>query len=190
MRAATASRVAAMSRADAAPSGSTAPVLSVEIAVECEDWRRACPEAVPLAEAAARAAFQGTAGEAAPPPAQRVVIGITLTDDLEQRRLNHTWRGKDVSTNVLAFPVAGPEAPPPGAPLLLGDVVLALETVAAEAAAQNKSLADHLQHLVVHGVLHLLGQDHEDLTEAHAMERRETAILAELGVPAPYRDII
>jgi probable rRNA maturation factor len=73
---------------------------------------------------------------------------------------------------------------------LLGDVVLALETIAAEAAAQHKSLADHLRHLVVHGVLHLLGQDHADPAEAEAMERRETAILAEMGVPDHYCDII
>jgi probable rRNA maturation factor len=118
------------------------------------------------------------------------VIGITLVGDAEQRRLNHTWRGKDSSTNVLAFPVAGAEAPPPGAPLLLGDVVLALETIAAEAATQNKPLPDHLRHLVVHGVLHLLGQNHENPAEAEVMEWREAAILAEMGVPDPYRDII
>jgi len=77
---------------------------------------------------------------------------------------------------------------PPGAPLLLGDVVLALETVRREAAEQNKPLADHLRHLVVHGVLHLLGYDHADAAGAAAMEAREIAILAELGVPNPYRD--
>lgn len=180
---------AAMSRPDAAVTGS-APALSVEIAVECEDWRRACPEAAALAQAAAEAAFGAMAGQSGLPSAERVVIGVTLVDDAEQRRLNRIWRGKDASTNVLAFPVAGPEAPPSGAPLLLGDVVLALETVAAEAAAQNKPLADHVRHLVVHGALHLLGDDHEDPAEAEAMERRETAILAELGVPDPYRDII
>lgn len=166
------------------------PELSVEIAVEYPQWRRACPEAAALAQTAAEAAFQAAAGQAELPPARRVVIGITLADDTEQRRLNNTWRGKDSSTNVLAFPLAGAEAPPPGAPLLLGDVVLALETIAAEAAAQHKSLADHLRHLVVHGVLHLLGQDHADPAEAEAMERRETAILAEMGVPDPYCDII
>jgi probable rRNA maturation factor len=68
--------------------------------------------------------------------------------------------------------------------------VLAFETVTAEVAAQHKPLGDHLRHLVVHGVLHLLGRDHENTAEAAAMERLETAILAELGVPDPYRDII
>ena len=74
--------------------------------------------------------------------------------------------------------------------MLLGDVVLAFETVTAEAAAQGKPLADHLRHLVVHGVLHLLGHDHEDDDEAAAMEALECAILARMGVPDPYRDTI
>jgi probable rRNA maturation factor len=74
--------------------------------------------------------------------------------------------------------------------VLLGDVVLAFETVRREAAEQEKPLADHLRHLVVHGVLHLLGFDHEDAAEAMAMEAREIKILAGLGVPDPYRGIM
>jgi len=179
-----------MSRPDTGTNGAGAPVVSVEIAVDCAGWRQACPRAATLAKTAAAAAFRDAAGAADLPPGHRVVIGVTLADDAEQRRLNKTWRGKDASTNVLAFPVAGSASAPADAPLLLGDVVLALETVAAEAAAQQKPLADHLRHLVVHGVLHLLGQDHEDPAEAEAMEERETAILAELGVPDPYRELI
>lgn len=119
------------------------------------------------------------------------IVGVVLTDDAEQRRLNRDYRGQDKPTNVLSFALAGPgETPPPGAPLLLGDVVLARETVAREAAEQQKPLADHLQHLVVHGVLHLLGYDHENDTEAAIMEKSEVAILARLGVPDPYRDTI
>jgi probable rRNA maturation factor len=117
------------------------------------------------------------------------VVDITLADDDTQRALNRTWRGKDTPTNVLAFPIADPAMPvPPGAPLLLGDIVLAFETVRREAAEQDKPLADHLRHLVVHGVLHLLGYDHENAADAATMEAREIAILAELGVPNPYRD--
>ena len=116
---------------------------------------------------------------------------VTLADDDAQQALNRTWRGKDEPTNVLAFPAADWRAPhPDGAPLLLGDVVLAYETVRREAAEQEKPFADHLRHLVIHGVLHLLGYDHVDSADADAMEAREIALLAELGVPNPYRDIM
>lgn len=118
-----------------------------------------------------------------------MLLGIVLTDDAEQRALNCAWRGKDAPTNVLSFATADPDMKPPqGAPLLLGDVVLAFETVAREAAEQRKKLSDHLAHLVVHGVLHLLGFDHGNDAEAAMMETRETEILAGLGVPAPYGD--
>jgi probable rRNA maturation factor len=90
---------------------------------------------------------------------------------------------------VLAFPVWEPGTRlSPGAPVLVGDVVLALETVAQEAAEQEKPIGDHLVHLTVHGVLHLLGYDHLTQVEATAMEPLERSILAELGVPDPYRD--
>jgi probable rRNA maturation factor len=181
-----------MSRPDRPESSAPAASaqLSVEVAVECDGWRRACPKPAALAKGAAAAAFRSGIAGAGLPPAERIVIGVTLTDAARQRELNRVWRGKDSSTNVLAFPVAGAEPPPPGAPLLLGDVVLALETVATEAAEQGKPLSDHLRHLVVHGVLHLLGHDHEESEAAEAMERRETAVLAELGVPDPYRGTI
>jgi len=157
--------------------------LTVEVTAPCPAWQRECAEAASLAEAAARLALRR--GEA---PAE-AVVDITLADDDAQRALNRTWRGMDSPTNVLAFPASDPAIPvPPGAPLLLGDVVLAFETVRREAAEQEKPLADHLRHLVVHGVLHLLGHDHDDAADAAAMEAHEIAILAELGVPNPYRD--
>ncbi len=159
--------------------------LTVEVAAHCPAWQRECPDAESLASAAARLALRR---EEAPVGS---VVDITLADDETQRALNRTWRGKDAPTNVLAFPAADPTSPaPPGAPLLLGDVVLAFETVSREAVEQQKPLADHLRHLVVHGVLHLLGHDHIDDRDAAAMEAREIAILAELGVPNPYRDTI
>src|SRR5438094_3943045 len=114
MRVGTVSPAAAMCPPEAIVDRVAPPALSVEIAVECDDWRRVCPEAAVLVETAAATAFQAAAGQAELPPAQRVVIGITLVDDAEQRRLNRAWRGKDASTNVLAFPVAGPERPPAG----------------------------------------------------------------------------
>ena len=153
--------------------------VEIEVSIGCSSWRTGCPNAERLAETAAAAALTGGAG----------VVGIVLTDDAEQRTLNRTWRGKDAPTNVLSFATAdGETTRPPGAPVLLGDVVLAYETVAREAVEQSKPLADHLRHLVVHGVLHLLGFDHETDTEAAIMEAREIAILAGLGVPDPYRD--
>ena len=157
--------------------------ICVEVSAHCDAWRAACPDAAALAEAAARAAL---AGLDAPRPAVPLIVDVMLTDDAEQRRLNRIWRGKDAPTNVLAFAIGDP--PPRGAPLLLGDVVLAFETVAREAAEQGKPLADHLRHLVVHGVLHLLGFDHDEEDEAAAMEAREAEILTRLGVPDPYRD--
>jgi probable rRNA maturation factor len=157
--------------------------ISAEVSVDCPAWLSACPDAEELAEAAARAALAGRAG--------RLIVGIVLSDDAAQQELNRTYRGKDVPTNVLSFSLADPVASrPAGAPILLGDVILAFETVVREAAAQHKPLPDHLRHLVVHGVLHLLGFDHETEADAAVMEAREVEILTGLGVPDPYRDIM
>ena len=159
--------------------------LTVEVTAPCQRWERACAGAMHLPEAAARLVLLRND---APPNS---VVDITLTDDAAQQALNRIWRSKDEPTNVLAFPSADAATPgPEGAPLLLGDVVLAYETVAREAAEQQKPLADHLRHLVVHGVLHLLGHDHTNPTDAATMEACEIKILAELGVPDPYRDIM
>ncbi len=145
-------------------------------------WRRALPEAGRVCERAARAALAGAGS-----PRRQAELAIVLADDGLVRMLNRDWRGRDAPTNVLSF-AAGEGGPaPPDAPLLLGDVVLAFETVAAEARAQGKPLADHLAHLVVHGVLHLLGFDHEIAAEARRMEALETRVLAGLGVADPYR---
>ena len=157
----------------------------VEVSVDCDRWFAGCTDAVALAATAARATLAAVAGDAGP------IVSIVLTDDAEQQRLNRTYRGKNAPTNVLAFALSDTAGPaPPGAPQLLGDVILALETVAREAAEQHKTLADHLRHLVVHGTLHLLGFDHQDEAEAAAMEAREVEILQSLGVPDPYRGII
>lgn len=111
-------------------------------------------------------------------------MAILLADDARVRDANRQWRDVDKPTNVLSFPGAPPAriAQSP----FLGDVIIARETVIAEAAEAGKSLEDHFTHLVVHGVLHLLGHDHMTAIEAERMERLETAILAALGVPDPY----
>jgi probable rRNA maturation factor len=145
----------------------------IEVQVEDAGWRAVLPTAETLAEAAAEASL-------AVLPSARGDLVILLTNDSEVKDLNARFRGKDQPTNVLSFP-AGDN--PHGH---LGDVALALGVCAAEAAAQGKPLADHLQHLVAHGVLHLVGYDHQDDGEAEAMEALEREILATLGVPDPY----
>lgn len=109
---------------------------------------------------------------------------IVLADDSLLRSLNRTYRGRDAATNVLSFPFQAGSGEDGAA--YLGDVVLAAETVAREAADQGVPIGHHFQHLVIHGVLHLLGFDHETEAEANAMERVEIEVLAGLGVPDPY----
>jgi len=111
-------------------------------------------------------------------------VTIVLTDDAEMRNLNRTWRGKDAATNVLSFPVDDGI----GEPGLLGDVVLAYETTLEEARQQNIALQDHVSHLVVHGVLHLLGFDHAEDEAAERMENLERTALASLGIADPYAE--
>ena len=160
---------------------------AIDISSPGISWRRVCADAERLARDAARAALaEGVAAMGLASPA-RLELGIMLTDDAHQRQLNRTYRGHDIPTNVLAFPAWTPGTPPVvGAPMLLGDVVLAFETVAREAGEQGKPFADHFRHLIVHGVLHLLGCDHRTETEAAAMERLEITILAKLGISDPY----
>jgi probable rRNA maturation factor len=164
------------------------PSTAIEVYSPCAAWAAACPDAERRARAAARLALAAGSAEAAMSLPARVELAIVLTDDAEQRRLNRDWRRIDRSTNVLAFPAWDPGAPiPPEAPVLLGDVVLAFETVMSEAEAQDKTFADHLSHLIVHGALHLLGYDHGTDAEAAVMEMLETSVLASLGVADPYR---
>jgi probable rRNA maturation factor len=160
--------------------------LVLEIAIEHEAWTEALPEIEALVTRMAEAALADSDCDLGD---GEVEISMVLTDDATVRGLNRDWRGKDKPTNVLSFAALDDEDAPrvPGAPLLLGDIVLAFETCRAEAAEQNKLLSDHLSHLVVHGVLHLLGYDHEDdEAEAEEMERLEAAILARFGIADPY----
>jgi probable rRNA maturation factor len=153
-------------------------VASIDILIEAEGWKT-LPEARKTARSAAQAAltFEKRKGEAT----------ILLTDDATMHRLNASFRGKDKPTNVLSFP-----APPAPADisraesLFLGDIALGYETCAAEALAEGKSFRDHLSHLVVHGLLHLMGYDHETEAQAVQMEGRERAVLALLGIADPY----
>jgi probable rRNA maturation factor len=147
----------------------------IEVEVEDEAWTAALPNAAAVAERAAAAALGSIEGG----------VVVLLTDDDTVRDLNARFRDRDRATNVLSFPAAEMNIPGHAAPL--GDLVLAFGVCAAEAAAQGKTLGDHLSHLTVHGVLHLLGRDHEAEDEAEAMEAEERSILASLGVADPYR---
>jgi probable rRNA maturation factor len=152
--------------------------LNIEISRNTEGW----PEALDArADAAVRAALTQSKARIAGP----AELSIVLTDDAEQQLLNRDWRGIDKPTNVLSFPQIEPFGPVSG---LLGDIILARETLVREAEEQGVSFDDHFTHLVVHGFLHLLGYDHMDDDEALAMEGLETQILASLGVADPYSD--
>ena len=158
--------------------------IDIDIAAPMRQWLDILPDAEDLVRSAVTAAWQASGDDTA----AAVEVSVMLADDATVRTLNRDHRGKDKPTNVLSFPIGGEGGSGVGtdAPMMLGDVVLACETVTAEAAAQGKSVADHLRHLVVHGVLHLAGHDHEDDADAERMERLETRILADLGVGDPY----
>ena len=150
--------------------------VTIDIAVEHAGWNGVGDiEAVARRVIAAAGAAAGLDVEAG------AELSLVLADDAFVQGLNKAWRGKDTPTNVLSFPT--------DEPLLLGDIVVAYETTAREAAAEGKTLADHLTHLVVHGFLHLVGFDHEDEDEADAMERLEADILSSLGIASPYADV-
>ncbi|MDE2007814.1 MAG: rRNA maturation RNase YbeY [Rhodospirillales bacterium] len=128
-------------------------------------WRRLVPRAEALARRAARAAGTGAT--------------ILLADDRTVRRLNARDRGRDKPTNVLTYPPPGPGLP--------GQIVLAFGVLRAEAAAARRRPAHHLAHLIVHGALHLAGEDHHRAGEARRMEMAEARLLARIGVPNPWK---
>ncbi|MDF1748033.1 MAG: rRNA maturation RNase YbeY [Alphaproteobacteria bacterium] len=140
------------------------------------DWT---PEDETVAISAARAAL------AAMNPTRDLELSLALADDATVQKLNRDYRGQDKPTNVLSFE-SGDDADIPGEPLMLGDVVLARETCAREAGEEGKEFAHHLSHLTIHGVLHLMGFDHEDDAEAEEMESLEIKILADIGIANPY----
>jgi phosphate starvation-inducible protein PhoH and related proteins len=156
--------------------------IDIDIEVECPEWQRQLPDCEQIVRAAATAtltsqAASGRAGRS---------VAILLADDDTLRELNGRFRQVDKSTNVLAFEGGDNMSPARGQDLHLGDIAVAYQTIEREAREQDKTLSDHLSHMIVHGVLHLLGYDHEDASERKQMEAIERAVLAELGVPDPY----
>lgn len=160
-------------------------MLALEIDIEAPwpveiDW-------ADLAEAAAEAAME-VAPELANP---RLSASLLFTSDDEVHVLNREWRAKDKTTNVLSFPMIERSSllamPHDGAPEMLGDLALAAETCTREAGARGVPLAHHAAHLVIHGLLHLAGHDHElGEAEAEIMEALETKALAKMGIADPY----
>jgi probable rRNA maturation factor len=159
------------------PPGRPASPLHIDIRVESQLW-----DGQPLAEKTVRnsilaaAAVLSTAGGE---------VSIVLTDDSAIRSLNRNWRGIDKPTNVLSFPASGPDIGE--GTRLLGDIVIAFETLERECADENRDFLHHLAHLTVHGFLHLNGYDHQTDAQAEAMERLERKIMARLNMPDPYR---
>jgi probable rRNA maturation factor len=152
----------------------------VEVLVEDVRWTDAGIEAI--AERAARATLAAVGRDPA-----RHEIALLAGSDARIAGMNAEFRGNPLPTNVLSWPdVEGPALTPGGRPLFLGDIAIAYETCAREAEDAGISLSDHAMHLVVHAVLHLLGFDHQDETEAEAMERLETNVLASMGIANPY----
>jgi probable rRNA maturation factor len=162
----------------------------MQLDIDTEDWPE--PSVTwgsweALAERAAAAA-----GEAEPLLGKpRLEASILFTSDEEVHTLNCEWRGRDKPTNVLSFPMLGraelAALAPEGPPVMLGDIALAYQTCAREAAETGVPLEHHAAHLIVHGLLHLAGHDHvESDTQAEKMEAIEIAILAKMAIPDPY----
>ncbi|MFO1184825.1 MAG: rRNA maturation RNase YbeY [Bauldia sp.] len=157
-----------------------APAPRIDIAVSGGNW----PPRATLRRLTLRAV------KAALAEGSRVVndaeVSVLFTDDDHMRRLNGEWRGVDRPTNVLAFPSGAKPGAPAGLPL--GDIVLAEETIRREAGKGALEFEHHLAHLIVHGLLHLLGYDHDREESATDMEAREVAALRRLGIADPYAD--
>lgn len=154
----------------------------VEVSVACKDWN----EIEHLVQTIEHAVYQAadTAKLNIQPDSE---VSLLLTDDQQMRSLNQKWRDQDKPTNVLSFPAGDLEVGQSAGPIL-GDVILAYETVAKESHQQQKTLKNHLSHLVIHGFFHLFGYDHINDREAAVMEQLETETLAKLGIENPYEE--
>lgn len=164
-------------------------LLDIDVIIEQPVWLERFPALEEDINTICEKALQLTGIMACIP---HIELSVTLTDDSSIRKLNSRYRDKDKATNVLSFPneaITPPyfkDVPTYEGYLLLGDIVLSLETLESEAQEQGKTLKAHFTHLLVHGLLHLLGYDHETEEEATLMEQLETDILAYLAISSPY----
>lgn len=161
--------------------GATAnTMITIDIAVEAREWPS--PDAL---SALSTRALRTAVAHLDQPLMPGAEVSLVFTSDGHVQALNHQWRGLDKPTNVLSFAAnegAGPVTP------VLGDIIVAYETIAREADEQAKSFDDHLTHLIIHGFLHLLGYDHINDEDAQAMEYLETLMLASLAIADPYAE--
>jgi probable rRNA maturation factor len=155
---------------------------NVDIATECSSW-----DSVPRLHELIYQAINATLATVVLELRPDAEISVLLCDDARIQSLNKRWRHTDKATNVLAFAAAEPVQL--ASARMIGDIVLAFETIAREAAQADRPLADHLCHLVVHGLLHLLGHDHVRPAQARAMAVLERRILSELNIGDPYRRV-
>ena len=159
-------------------------MTEIEISLRDSAWSTALPDAAAVVRRAAAAILEAEANLPG-----HVELSVVLADDAFVRTLNRDYRGQDRATDVLSFPVHEPPRldPPPGEmPLMLGDVVLARETVQRDSASAGVGLADRVSHLVIHGVLHLLGHDHDEPDAERHMRALESRTLLALGLCDPY----
>ena len=156
--------------------------MDISVSIECEDWN-VVADVEGTAIAAAVAALRSQHNDDGD-----CELSIVLADDARVTELNQRWRNKSGATNVLSFPVAETVATGDDEPRFIGDIILASGAVTKEATLLGKPLATHLSHLIVHGVLHLLGYDHPDEESAKRMHAAETAALALIGLPDPYME--
>ena len=156
--------------------------VETDVTIDAPGWEQALADPEGITRTAAEAVLASAAAEGAGPG----TLAICLADDAFLAGLNSQFRGIDKPTNVLAFEGDDPDAVPASQSRHLGDIAVAYETVAREAAEQDKSLKEHLTHMIVHGVLHLLGYDHQEAADREQMESIERTVLAQLGVPDPY----
>lgn len=168
---------------------SSRPAVRIAISVASAAWLRRVPDARTRCRRLARAALAAAGFDARQMGgAGSAELSLVLGDDALLQQLNRDFRGQNKPTNVLSFSALDPAARAMERPVFpLGDVAIAYETSASEARAQGKTLSAHLSHLVVHGVLHLLGYDHLTKAQANKMETLETAVLARFGHSDPYR---
>jgi len=172
------------SRGGGAPDPDPPPyALTIDIAQDGGAWPEGAEALDRLIERAVAAALAAAAPRV--PRADSLEVCVVLADDPFVHDLNNRYRGKDKATNVLSFP-SGLAMLDPSAPRALGDVVLAFETVSAEAQAMGKALRAHVAHLVVHGTLHLLGYTHEDDEDGDIMTAAERAAMEAVGFSDPY----